>query len=199
MEVQPIFETKAVDLQNYYYFENGFNEEEVEKIIEMVSRLPKHEGVTANDGKANKSIRSSIVKWLPKHDGFGWLYFKLMEQAAEANKNVWNFDLYSVLDSIQYTEYHATENGHYGWHQDIGDGMMSKRKLSMVVQLSDPSEYEGGDLQYFRGGDPEKSDNVYKKKGYVFLFPSFMMHRVTPITKGVRKSLVLWLGGEHYR
>jgi PKHD-type hydroxylase len=76
---------------------------------------------------------------------------------------------------------------------------MSKRKVSITVQLSDPSEYEGGDLQYFRGGNPDNADTVFKKKGYVFLFPSYMMHRVTPVTQGVRKSLVLWVGGEHYR
>ena len=199
MEVQPIFETEQVDLQNYYYFENGFNEEELLKVNELVSKLSFQEGLTSGEGKSNKEARSSIVKWIPKKDGFGWLYFKLMEMAAEANNNVWKFDLYSVLDNIQYTEYHASQNGHYGWHQDIGNGQMSKRKVSITVQLSDPSEYEGGDLQYFQGGNPEESINVYKKKGYVFLFPSYMMHRVTPVTQGIRKSLVLWVGGEHYR
>jgi len=199
MEVQPIFETQGVDLQNYYYFENGFNEEELQKVNQLVSRLAFHEGLTSGEGKSNKEVRSSYVKWIPKQDGFGWLYFKLMEMAAEANKNVWNFDLYSVLDNIQYTEYHASQNGHYGWHQDIGDGEMSKRKVSITVQLSDPNEYEGGDLQYFRGGNPDNADTVFRKKGYVFLFPSYMMHRVTPVTQGIRKSLVLWVGGEHYR
>jgi len=76
---------------------------------------------------------------------------------------------------------------------------MSKRKVSMVVQLSDPSEYEGGELQYFKGGNPENSESIMKMKGLTVVFPSYMMHRVTPITKGVRKSLVLWLGGEHYK
>ncbi len=127
MEVQPIFETQQVDLQNYYYFENGFNEEELLKVNELVSKLAFQEGLTSGEGKSNKEARSSIVKWIPKKDGFGWLYFKLMEMAAEANNNVWKFDLYSVLDNIQYTEYHASQNGHYGWHQDIGNGQMSKR------------------------------------------------------------------------
>jgi len=199
MDVQPIFETQGVDLQNYYYFENGFNEEELLKVNELVSKLAFQEGLTSGEGKSNKEVRSSSVKWIPKKDAFAWLYFKLMEMADEANKNVWKFDLYSVLDNIQYTEYHASKNGHYGWHQDIGNGQMSKRKVSITVQLSDPSEYEGGDLQYFRGGNPDNSESVFKKKGYVFMFPSYMMHRVTPVTQGIRKSLVLWVGGEHYR
>jgi PKHD-type hydroxylase len=199
MQIQPIFETAECDMINYYFFENGFSEQEIQKIFTSIENLPYQDALVAGEGKSNKEIRSSNVKWIPKHDGFGWLYFKLMDLAAEANKNVWNFDLYSVIDSIQYTEYHATENGHYGWHQDIGGGSMSKRKVSMTIQLSDSDEYEGGDFQYFKGGNPDMAESIVKKKGLVIVFPSYMMHRVTPVTKGVRKSLVLWLGGEHYK
>jgi PKHD-type hydroxylase len=199
MQIQPIFETAECDMVNYYYFQIGLTQEEIEKVFSLVEKLPYNDALVAGEGKSNKEIRSSNVKWIPKHDGFGWLYFKLMELASEANKNIWNFDLYSVIDNIQYTEYHATQEGHYGWHQDIGNGSMSKRKVSMVVQLSDPSEYEGGELQYFKGGNPENSESIMKMKGLTVVFPSYMMHRVTPITQGVRKSLVLWLGGEHYK
>lgn len=199
MQIQPIFETPESDMINYYYFQNGFNKEEIEKVFSSVERLPYEDGLTAGGNTVNKEIRSSKVKWIPKHDGFGWLYFKLMELASEANKNLWNFNLYSVIDNIQYTEYHASQEGHYGWHQDVGGGHMSKRKLSMVVQLSDPSEYEGANFQYFKGGNPENAEIISKEKGFVVIFPSYVMHRVTPITKGVRKSLVLWLGGEHYK
>ena len=108
-----------------------------------------------------------------------------------------NFDLYTILDDIQYTEYYATKKGHYGWHQDIGSGWLSKRKVSITVQLSGPDEYEGGDLEYWRGGDG--CETAPKDKGLVFIFPSYMMHRVTPVTKGIRRSFVLWVGGEHYR
>ena len=115
----------------------------------------------------------------------------------EANDTIWNFDLYSVLDDIQYTEYHATNDGHYGWHQDIGPGALSTRKVSITVQLSGPDEYEGGDLEYWKGGqDIQKAP---RGKGVVFIFPSYMMHRVTPVTKGVRRSFVLWVGGGHYK
>ena len=145
MQIQPIFETAECDMVNYYYFEIGLNQQAIDKVFSLVEKLPYHEALVAGEGKFNKEIRSSNVKWIPKNDGFGWLYFKLMELASEANKNSWNFDLYSVIDNIQYTEYHATQEGHYGWHQDIGNGSMSKRKVSMVVQLSDPSEYEGGE------------------------------------------------------
>ncbi len=199
MQIQPIFETEECDMTNYYFFQNGFNQEQIDKIFNSVKNLPSNDGLVSGDGIPNKEIRSSTIKWIPKNDGFGWLYFSLMEFVAEANKNLWNFNLYSVIDNIQYTEYHATQEGHYGWHQDVGGSSMSKRKLSLVVQLSDPSEYEGGNFQIFKGGNPENAEIVPKDKGYICIFPSYMMHRVTPVTSGVRKSLVLWLGGEHYK
>jgi PKHD-type hydroxylase len=78
--------------------------------------------------------------------------------------------------------------------------MLSKRRISITVQLSDPEEYEGGTLQMFRGGNIEGPYiEAEKNAGCVFIFPSYMMHRVTPVTKGTRKSFVLWLGGGHYR
>ena len=199
MHSNVLFEPKLVDLQNYYFFEKGFTDEELDKIYKDVANIQFINAGTGPENNQDKSIRSSSVKWVPKNKEWGWLYDKMMAMIIEANDNVWNFDLYSVLDDIQYTEYHATQEGHYGWHQDIGNGLMSKRKVSMVVQLSDPSEYEGGELQYFKGGNPENSESIMKMKGLTVVFPSYMMHRVTPITKGVRKSLVLWLGGEHYK
>ena len=78
MEVQPIFDTEGVDMQNYYFFDNGFSEEEIQKILQLVDKLPSREGLTANNGQADRSIRSSNIKGLPKNDGFGWLYFKLL-------------------------------------------------------------------------------------------------------------------------
>ena len=76
---------------------------------------------------------------------------------------------------------------------------MSVRKISITVQLSDPSEYEGGELELWSGGSEESATKAYKGAGSVFMFPSYMLHRVTPITKGTRRSFVLWLGGSHYR
>ena len=79
----------------------------------------------------------------------------------------------------------------------IGPGALSTRKVSITVQLSGSDEYEGGELEYWKGGqDIQKAP---RGKGVVFIFPSYMMHRVTPVTKGVRRSFVLWVGGGHYK
>ena len=117
--------------------------------------------------------------------------------AYEANQNLYHFDLHSMPEQIQYTEYYDHEKGHYDWHMDNGYGNLSQRKISVTVQLSDGNDYEGGDLQLWPGGTYPLV--APRGKGNVVIFPSFMMHRVTPVTRGTRKSFVLWLGGGHYR
>jgi len=192
------FDQQEVDLQNYYYLLNGFSKEELEKIEEDVANLPFQQASTVSGN--DKKVRSSKVKWVPQNTEWYWLYDKLSEYAIEANFALWNFDLSLIPEQIQYTEYYASEQGHYDWHADIGPGLLSKRKVSITVQLSEPDEYEGGDLELFRGGSMDGPFvKAERRAGCVFIFPSFMMHRVAPVTKGVRKSFVIWLGGQHYR
>jgi PKHD-type hydroxylase len=190
-----IFPQKEIDVQNYYWFNQGFNDAELKAIYEGVANLPYIDAGTGDTNTQDKKVRSSKIKWIPQEDQWEWVYAKLMEMIVEANKSLWNFDLHSVLDNVQYTEYHANEEGHYNWHQDLGPGWLSRRKISVTVQLSDPSEYEGGELEYWKGGPIEYADKAPKGKGVVFIFPSYMMHRVSPVTKGVRRSFVLWVGG----
>lgn len=199
MESTIIFPTKEVDLQNYYFYAKGFSDHELETIYKNVENIPFMKGGTGEANDNDLSVRSSSVKWIPKDAAWAWLYDKMMAMVVEANNSLWNFDLYTVLDSIQYTEYHANKGGHYDWHQDIGPGWLSKRKVSITVQLSGPDEYTGGDLEYWRGGNIANVDKVPKDKGVVFIFPSFMMHRVTKVETGIRRSFVLWVGGEHYK
>ena len=198
MNTSIIFPKHTCDLQNYYFFNQGFSTEELDKIYKEVDIIPFQQAIIGND-EENLDIRSSSIKWIPPNEQWAWLYEKLMNMIIEANDAIWHFDLHNLTDYIQYTEYYAEKGGHYNWHQDIGPGEMSKRKISITVQLSDPDEYEGGDLEYFKGGDPEKADKAPRGKGVVFIFPSYMMHRVTKVTKGTRRSFVLWVGGEHYK
>ena len=107
---------------------------------------------------------------------------------------MWNFDIWGYQDLLQYTKYYG-DGGHYDWHADLGPGI-SNRKLSCVLQLSTPEEYEGGELQMNPGGDIM---SVPKGLGVLCFFPSFLLHRVTPLTSGTRKSLVTWLCGANLR
>ena len=192
----PIIEN---DPQNYYYFEDGFSKEELKKIEKGVARLPLNTATTV--GGLNIDTRTSRVKWVPQENNWAWLYEKLADYALQANNSLWNFNLHTLPEQIQYTEYLGSKNGKYEWHQDIGPGMLSWRKVSITVQLSEPDEYEGGDLQVFQGGEYKEQNfiNAPRKAGCVFIFPSYMLHRVTPVTKGIRKSFVLWSGGGHYK
>ena len=183
--------------QDYYWFQNAFSEEELTRLYSLLESLQYQDATTiGNQDEKISEVRSSKIKWIPQTNNWQWLYQKLFNMIEEANGTLWNFDLFGTNEFIQYTEYLASDQGHYDWHQDIGPGGPSLRKVSLVVQLTEAEEYEGGDLQIWPGGNIW---TVPKGKGNVAIFPSYMMHRVTPMTSGVRKSLVLWAGGQHYK
>ena len=199
-----LYEQETNDPQSYYWFEHGLSSEEVDQIIRTASELPEAERASTLGDETGGGTRSSMIKWLPRNQTFDWLYERMISMSKEANQALWDFDLISSLEAIQYTEYYASENGHYDWHQDIGVGELpSKRKVSITIQLSGADEYDGGDLLICTGssGTGELDNNLVmpRGKGVGVLFPSYMMHRVTPVTRGVRRSLVLWVGGAHYR
>lgn len=195
MDLKPILPIDTdIDQTNYYWFQNGFNFSELEEIEKLATKYPYTDATIIGNESINESIRKSKIKWVHPDDNSQWLYDKFAGMVIEANKT-WKFNLYSIIDSIQYTEYLAG-GGHYDWHVDIGPKNISHRKVSIVVQLSDPSEYDGGDLELWNGGAIK---SVFRGRGTTVLFPSFTMHRVTPVTRGLRKSLVLWVGGEHYK
>ena len=191
-----LFEKETNNPQEFYWYQEGFSKAELEYIYKGVDKIPFHQAITfANTD--DKSVRSSSVKWIPNNEEWDWLYKRLMELAVEANEALWKFDLISAPELIQYTEYYASEEGHYDWHQDIGPGEGSLRKVSITVQLSDSDEYEGGDLQLWTGGKSIMTSA--RGAGVVVVFPSYLMHRVSKVTKGTRRSFVLWIGGEHYK
>lgn len=188
---------RSREMTEFYYFKNGFTAEEIDVINIMAERVePVVAGIASGaDGSALEQTRKSIVRWLPQTEEFEWVYERLMAMINEANQTLWGFDLYSIPDSIQHTIYPAN-GGHYDWHMDIGPNELSVRKVSLTIQMSDDDEYKGGELQLLRGSNPE---NAPRGKGCVVIFPSYLLHRVTPVETGTRKSMVLWVGGEHYR
>tara|TARA_R110001592_G_scaffold332197_2_gene615439 strand:+ start:3458 stop:4090 length:633 start_codon:yes stop_codon:yes gene_type:complete len=191
----PLFDyPKPNDMCGWYYFEKAFSDDDIKRVEEMVSSIP-FEAARIENG-LSEEYRKSSLKWITPFDSNLWLYEKLMDLIQTANIAMWNFDLHSVRDNIQYTEYRGEEKGFYDWHLDIGSNQLSTRKISITVQLSDPSEYEGGNLELKPGED---AHHPSKTKGTVVVFPSYLLHRVTPVTKGLRKSLVLWSGGSSYK
>jgi PKHD-type hydroxylase len=106
-----------------------------------------------------------------------------------------NVDIAGIEPNVQLTRYDASDQGHYTWHTDFA-GLMPNRKISISVQLSGPSDYDGGDLQLLFSDSPF---SLPKDRGALLAFPSFMLHRVKPVTRGTRWSLVAWIVGERWR
>lgn len=107
---------------------------------------------------------------------------------------MWKFNVIGFGEDIQISEYNEEDNGHYDWHMDVGE-LSPYRKISISVQLSDPKPYEGGDLLIFNSKNYKKLPN---SKGTAILFPSYLLHKVTKVTKGTRKSLVIWITGKPF-
>jgi PKHD-type hydroxylase len=195
MELKPIFlPSEDINQTNYYWFNAGFTSAEIDKIVEDAKEYPFVKALVVDEDNTDK-FRKSNIKWLPFDSKWEWVIDRIMTHVIEANNTIWKFDLNSIIDNIQYTEYEGN-GGHYDWHLDIGPGKISHRKISITIQLSDPEEYVGGDLEIMVGSDHTKIPRV---KGNVVVFPSFLLHRVVPLTSGNRKSLVLWVGGGQYR
>jgi PKHD-type hydroxylase len=188
-------ERNQVNHLNYYYFTNAFTPSECESIIKIGESIQSQKGlVLGSSGDEESDYRDSEISWLNEDSETKWIYDKLVDYAITANKTMWNFDIWGLGDSLQYTKY-LGNGGHYDWHLDLGPNV-SNRKMSCVLQLSTPEEYEGGSLQINPGGNIME---IPKGLGTLVFFPSFLLHRVTPLTSGVRKSLVTWFCGANFR
>lgn len=181
--------------QIYATWENGFTDSEIARIQTQGEQADKSLGTVSSENDVNAAIRKSTVSWLHDTQDHMWIYDKLGYIVRQLNGQFFNFDLSGFGESFQYTTY-TSDNDHYTWHIDKGITNSMPRKLSLVVQLSDPSEYEGGDLEIQTGSEPLK---LPKAKGLVIAFPSWILHRVTPVTAGTRRSLVVWVGGPAFR
>jgi len=191
MELKPVFFNKSPSsLIQYYTFKEAFTEEQLNWINNLKNLFPIEKANTT--GPTEDSVRNSHIRWIDYNEKSAWLYKHLSELIQTANNEMWNFDISYIDDSIQYTEYHDN-GGHYDWHLDVGMYPVNHRKISVTIQLSDPDDYEGGDFEVMTSSIP---DIAPRKKGCAILFPSYLLHRVTPVTKGIRKSLVVWVNGQ---
>ena len=156
-------------------------------------------GGDLNTENFNPEIRNSKVTWLDLQEDNLDLWKRIVATVAEVNRRFFHFDLTGCYEKIQLSEYDETDQGHYSWHTDDSgeDSSFIPRKLSMAILLSNPEDFEGGLLQVKINNDEPRT--LEMKKGRAWFFPSFVLHRVSPITKGKRRSLVLWVGGPQFR
>jgi PKHD-type hydroxylase len=148
-------------------------------------------------GVANHNLRRADIAWLDEVEGAEWVMGRILDLVREANRAAFDFELRDFSESAQVARYGAERAGHFGWHSDIGDGPLARRrKLTMVVQLSDPGAYEGGVLELMPDSHVRAANDA---QGSATLFPSFVLHRVTPVTRGARHSLTIWAHGPAFR
>jgi len=213
---------EGIDHNNYYWFQNSFSKGEIDQII--AENEPRTLKATTFSG-ADDKLRKSNITWIEKnqkawsrdmyrgsapagqgqaepqfeHDELNinnsWIFEKFANMALEANTNNFKFELWGMHEGIQYTVYKGGDKGFYCGHVDHGKNYY-KRKLSMVCQLSDPDSYSGGDLLIHTKNHPI---TMPRGLGAVICFPSWMLHEVTPVTEGTRRSLVLWISGPPFR
>jgi len=176
-----------------------FTPEQCNKIIAAGRAEPRNDASVGSDkgfkdGELNTKTRTSHISWIP-FKKMTHMYKDIERMMKTTNGNHFGFDGMQINELAQYTEY--PEGGFYEWHTDNDVNMQYEppvRKISMTLLLSPKSEFEGGDLELMSEGKIAKL-----KQGHAIFFASFIRHRVTPVIKGNRKSLVMWFGGTPFK
>ena len=199
-----------MNLQNYYwYYRPAIPAHICDEIIKYGLQIKEQMAVTGGYGKNLnkdqvkdlKKKRDSNIVWLSEH----WIYKEIHPYVHACNRQAgWNYE-WSSSEACQFTKYNKGQ--YYDWHSDGWHTPYKQpntpthgkiRKLSVTVSLSDEKDYKGGELEFdFRNMDPDKKSNTMickeiRPKGSIVVFPSFVWHRVKPVTKGSRYSLVIW-------
>ena len=186
----------------YVFWDNFFTEEELTRMELYFDTQKLVEGGIGGTNENNKVTRITSVAFIPANDENSWIFNRLMQMTEFINTQFYNYDLIG-FDYLQYTVYDKV-GSHYSYHMDMTMGgdqfayvALPPRKLSFSLILSEREDFEGGDLEFKMSDDPVP--NPEQKRGRVIAFPSFMLHRVTPVTQGIRKSLVFWACGPKFK
>ena len=191
---------------SWAYWDNVFSSFELQKICNICTDANLIKGSTHNKNVPS-DYRRSDISFHPKTEKTEWIFDRLNETIIKVNSEYFNFDL-NGYENIQYSEYKSENLGCYNYHIDMilnggnfNDNMtidvLETRKLSMSLLLNEPGvDFEGGDfvVKY-----SDEDSTVAQKKGRAIFFPSYTLHKVSPVTKGVRKSLVLWVTGPKFK
>ena len=174
-----------------------FSPEQCRKIIDCGRRQPPQQaqiGMNKPGGGIDTNKRTTTISWIPFNE-MPEMYDDLNRFIQKANLNHFGFDDIQITENAQFTEY--PEGGFYDWHMDCDVNMEHEppvRKISMTLLLNHPSEFEGGDLELMSPGKYKRLE-----QGHAITFASFINHRVNPVRRGVRQSLVVWFGGKPFR
>lgn len=184
------------------YYRQAFTPEECDLILKLGLQLPQDDAKLGVGGDvSNNSFRRSKIRFIQKEQPqFGWLFDKMWKMALEANDTWFGFHI-SRISYIQLAEYDATYQGEYKKHHDVfwmNDDPYYHRKLTSVIQLTDPTTYKGGAFEVYDLTQYPNADEI-KEQGTTVFIPSFMPHAALPVTEGTRYSLACWFDGPKWR
>ena len=176
----------------YQVWPAALTNEQIEQITEIALRQTVEDATIFSAAEAMQDIRSCTVRWIDDP----WIRSLLWPFVEEANNRAFQVAVNGNAE-MQFTEYTADQAAHYDWHHDVHWNGQSNtdRKISITVQLSDAHEYEGGDFEF----DEVKTNADFRSKGTVLVFPSYLRHKIHPITAGTRHALVAWFFGPRWR
>lgn len=183
------------------WYDDVFTEEELDSLVEYCEAQGFDRAKVGHESVEDNNIRRCDIKFHKLNKETAWFFKRMNEAIVAFNTQFYGFDL-TGYDAFQYTSYDAKEAGTYNWHMDIFLGpdvppdMNEPRKLSLTVSLND--DYEGGEFMINMGNEKD-STVVPMQKGRVIAFPSFLIHSVRPVTKGFRKSIVIWVTGPKFK
>ena len=187
---------------SYIIDHNFFTKEDCELITNYCTQLQIRDG-TLFSGENNFSERKAKIAFINKVDNYNlWFYNKMNTLIGYYNDNNFGFDL-TGYDYMQYAEY--TESCHQNYHMDMNFSLDlnyisdTLRKLSVVLMLSEPGvDFTGGEF-LLNLSHESRAENIPLRKGSVVLFPSFIIHKVAPVTSGLRKTIVVWTIGPKFK
>ena len=191
---------------SFVLYEGSFSAAECDELVALGEATLRTGGVEEGgiEGLRDAAeLRDSRLGWVPRTEGSEWAFERLEAIAASANTG-WGLATDGISEDLQYTLY-DTVGSHYTWHHDGLEAGVEDRKLSLVVQLSDPTDYEGADLDFLEVAvdyDEDELDDYRRRsrsRGTVVAFCAFEYHRVTPLVGGLRRSLVAWVSGPRLR
>jgi PKHD-type hydroxylase len=183
--------------ESWAYQHELFSSDEVDEIHNIAAEYELSHGEVGSgkDVAKDDSIRDSNIAFLRSSDESNkWIFERITGAVININKQFWNFDL-KRIETLQYSEYRVGQ--FYKEHIDMmyQSPSHATRRLSFTVQLTDPGEYEGGDVIIKSG----HHSPIHRNKGTISFFPSYMLHEVTPVTKGIRHGLVGWVSGPPFK
>lgn len=190
----------------YVWWDNAFTNDQLDQICN-IGDSQELQGATVygnKDVEAIKDVRRSKVKFIEKDNITSWIFDTFNYVGQSLNNQYYNFNL-NGYRNFQYTVYDSGNQGMYDWHMDtiLGDNLDNSwesetRKLTMILLLSDPdTDFKGGELEINLGREDHPQQPVFTR-GRILAFPSFVLHRVKPVTEGVRKSIVVWIEGPKF-